>query len=136
MDSEERARKEHERVMRAREKLKFRVYAAVRDAVLATDLFRAHSQLYEPDIVVNIYPRWVDVTTVLTEVQVRLLPVAGRTRVLHRFAEQLRAAIAGAAKGLELEFTEDPARWGGSQPVLLVDIPTGYRAVLLRSAPE
>lgn len=136
MDPEERARKEHERVMKAREKLKFRVYAAARSAVLATEFFRSHSELYEPEIVVNVYAPYVDVNASLTEGQVRLLPVSGRARELNRFVEELRAGLEKAATSIGLEFTEDPSRYGGSQAVMLVDVPCGLHAILLRRGPE
>jgi hypothetical protein len=122
--------------MKSRDRLKFRVYAAVRGVVLGTELFRSHSELYEPDIAVNVYPSLIDVTTSLTEGQVRLLPVRGRLRELSHFAEELRKGLEAAAPGLQLEFTTDPARLGGSQPLMLVDVPSGYRAVLIRREPE
>lgn len=132
MDSPEQARREHERIMKARERLRFRVFAAVRDVAFQTELFRSHPEFYEPDIFVNVYSHWVDANTALNEGQVRLLPVHGRSRDLTRYAEQLRAGIEKAAPALQLEFTTDPARFGGSQPVMLADIPIGYRAVLVR----
>lgn len=135
-DPEEQARREHERVMRARERFKYRVYAAARGVALGTELFRSHSELYEPEIVVNVYSHVIDVTASLTEGQVRLLPVHGRAQELRRFAEELRAGFEKVAPSLNLEFTADPARFGGSQPVLLVDAPIGYRAVLARKGPE
>lgn len=136
MDPVERARREQERVIKARERLKFRVYAAVREVALGTELFRAHFQLHEPEIVVNVYARFVDVNTSLNEAQLRLLPIPSRSRELSRFAEELRAGIENAATELHLEFTRDPAQFGGSEPVMLVDVPCGYRAVLLRPEPE
>ncbi len=135
-DPEETARREHERVMKARERFKFRVYAAARGVVLGTELFRSHSELYEPEIVVTIHSHVVDVTAVLTEGQVRLLPVHGRSRELRRFADELRAGFEKVAPSLDLEFAADPARFGGSQPVQLIDVPIGYRAVLVRKGPE
>lgn len=122
--------------MKARERLRFRVYAAVRNAVLATELFRSHSELYEPEIVVNVYAQFIDVNASLNEGQVRLLPVRGRSRELIRFAEELRTGFERIAANLHLEFTTDPARFGGSQPVMLVDVPSGYHAVLLRREGE
>jgi hypothetical protein len=136
MDPAERARREHERVMKARERLKFRVYAAVRGVVLGTELFRTHSELYEPDVVVSVYSEYIDVNASRNEGQVRLLPVNERSRILTRFAEELRDGIAKSAAPLKLEFTTDSARYGRSQPVMLVDVPSGYRAVLLRKEPE
>jgi len=136
VDLEERARREQERVIRGRERLKFRVYAAVRDVVLGTELFRSHFELHEPDIFVNVYAQYVDVHTSLNEGQMHLLPVNGRSRDLNRFAEELRTGIGRVATELHLEFTTDPARFGGSEPVMLVDVPCGYRAVLLRSLRE
>jgi hypothetical protein len=133
VDPEERARREQERVIRVRERLKFRVYAAVRDVVLGTELFRSHFELHEPDIVVNVYPQFVDVHTSLNEGQLHLLPAKGRSRELNRFAEELRIGMEKIAANLHVEFTTDPARFGGSEPVMLVDVPSGYRAVLLRS---
>jgi hypothetical protein len=135
-DTEERARREHERIMKARERLKFRVYAAVRGVVLGTELFRSHSELYEPEIIVNVYAQFVDANASLNEGQVRLLPVRGRTGYLNRFAEEMRNGIEKIAPSLHLELTTDPARFGGSQPVMLVDVPCGYRAVLIRREPE
>ncbi|MGD0250819.1 MAG: hypothetical protein ABSB97_08065 [Thermoplasmata archaeon] len=136
MDPEERARREQEQVLKDRERLRFRVYSAVRDVTLGTDLFRSHFQLHEPEIVVNVYARFVDVNTSLNEAQLRLLPARGRPRNLNRFAEELRAGAERVAADLHLEFTTDPARFGGSDAVMLVGVPVGYRAVLLRSQPE
>lgn len=136
MDPEEQARREQERVIKGRERLKFRVYSAVRDVVLGSELFRAHFELHEPDIFVNVYAQFVDVHTSLNEGQLRLLPARGRSRDLHRFAGELRTGIERIAAGLQLEFTADPARFGGSEPVMLVDVPCGYRAVLLRPPRE
>jgi len=132
VDSEEQARREHERAIKAREREKFQVFAAVRGVVFSTELFRTHPEFYEPDIFVNVYPQFVDVNTSLNEGQVRLLPVVGRSRDLNRFADQLRVGIEKATPSLHLDFTADPARFGGSQPVMLLDVPIGYRAVLLR----
>ena len=136
MDPEERARKEQERVVRDRERLKFRAYAACREVGLASELFRSHFQLHEPEITVNVYPRYVDVNVCLNDAQLRLLPARGRSKELHRFAGELRAGLEKVAADLNLEFTVDPARFGGSEPVTLVDVPIGYRAVLLRPGPE
>jgi hypothetical protein len=136
VDSEERARREQERVIRGRERLRFRVYTAVRDVVLGTELFRSHFELHEPEIFVNVYAQFVDVNTSLNEAQLHLLPARGRTRDLNRFAEELRTGLERIATTLHLEFTGDPARFGGSGPVMLVDVPCGYRAVLLRSERE
>jgi hypothetical protein len=136
VDPEERARREQDRVIRSRERLKFRVYSTVRDLVLGTDLFRSHFQLHEPDIIVNVYRHYVDVVTSLNEAQFHVLPVRTRSRELNRFAEQLRVGMEKIATDLDLTFTSDVARFGGSEPVMLVDVPSGYRAVLLRSGAE
>ena len=133
VDVEEKARREQERLIRERERLRFRVYAAARGVVLGTELFRSNFQLHEPEIVVCVYPRYVDVNASLTEGQLRLLPATGRSRDLRRFAEELRVGLEKAAVQLELQLTSDPSRWGGSEPVALGDAPCGYRAVLLRS---
>ena len=132
MDPEERARREQERVIKSRERLRFRVYAAVRDVALGTELFRSHFELHEPEILVNVYVRFVDVNISLNEGQLHLLPAKGRSRDLNRFAEELRAGFGRIAADLHLEFTTDPSRFGGSEPVMLTDVPCGYRAVLLR----
>ncbi len=136
MDPEERARREQDRVIRSRERLKFRVFSAVRDLVLATDLFRSHFQLHEPDIIVNVYRQYVDVVTALNEAQLHVLPVRNRSRELYRFAEQLRTGMERIATGLDLTLNDEPSRFGGSEPVMLVDVPSGYRAVLVRSGNE
>jgi hypothetical protein len=136
VDPEERARREQERVIKDRERVKFRVYSAVRDVVLGTELFRSHFELHEPDISVNVYAQFVDVNTSLNEGQLHLLPASGRSRALNRFAEELRIGIERIAANLHLEFTTDPARFGGSERVMLVEVPCGYRAVLLRSERE
>jgi hypothetical protein len=133
VDVEDRARKEQERIIRDRERLKFRVYAAARGVVLDTELFRSNFQLHEPEIVINVYPQHVDLNASLNEGQLRLLPARGRARDLRRFAEELRIGLEKLAAPLQLELTADPARWGGSAPVMLGDVPCGYRAVLLRS---
>ncbi|HTT72783.1 MAG TPA: hypothetical protein VMG99_01345 [Thermoplasmata archaeon] len=136
MEAEERGRREQDRILRDRERLKFRVYSATRDLVLGTELFRSNFQLHEPEIAVNVYSGYVDVNASLSEVQLRLLPPKGRSRHLAHFAEELRAGLERLAVRLHLELTVDPARWGGSEPVTLGDGPCGYRAVLLRSGPE
>lgn len=136
MDPEERACRAQETVLKGRERLKFRVYAAVREVVLGTELFRSHFELHEPDVFVNVYARLVDVNVSLNEAQLHLLPVSGRSRDLHRFAEEVRTGMERIAAKLHLEFTTDRARFGGSEPVMLVDVPCGYRAVLLRSERE
>lgn len=136
MESGERSKREHERVLRTRERLRFRVYAAVRGVVLGTELFRTHPSLFEPDVVINVYPHLVDVQTSLNEGQLRLVPANRRSVELNRFAEELRAGMEKVATDLDLEFTSAATHFGGSQPVMLVDVPTGYRAVLLRRDPE
>jgi hypothetical protein len=136
MDPAQAARREQERVMKARERLRFRVFTAVRDVMLGTDLFRSNFQLHEPEIVVNAYAPYFDVNASLNEAQLQLLPVDNRSRDLNHFAEQLRRGIQKIATDLRLEFATDSARFGGSTPVMLVDVPIGYRAVLLRSGPE
>jgi len=132
----EKARREHERVLRARERLRFRVYAAVRGVVLGTELFRTHPSLFEPDVVINVYPHLVDVQTSLNEGQLRLIAANRRSVELNRFAGELKAGLERVAAELDLEFTSTAAHFGGSQPVMLVDVPTGYRAVLLRRGQE
>lgn len=136
MDPAEGARREQERLMKARERLRFQVYTAVRDVMLGTELFRSNFQLHEPEISVSAYASFIDVNASLNEAQLHLLPVESRSRDLNRFAEELRRGIEGIATNLRLEFTTDPARFGGSEPVLLSDVPIGYRAVLLRSGRE
>ncbi|HYA58698.1 MAG TPA: hypothetical protein VEH57_09630 [Thermoplasmata archaeon] len=118
--------------MRAREKLKFRVYAAVRGLVLSTELFRSRPDFFEPDVFIYVYPQFVDVNTSLNEGQVHLLPAEGRSAALHRFAGELRNGFARIAGEVGLEFTPDSPRFGGSHPVLLLDVPIGYHAVLVR----
>ncbi len=118
--------------MKLRERLRFRVFAAVREAAFQTELFRSHPEFYEPDIFVNVYAHWVDAHTALNEGQVHLLPLRGRAGDLSRYVDQLRAGIEQRAPALQLEFTADPARFGGSQAVMLADVPIGYRAVFLR----
>jgi len=122
--------------MKARERLRFRVFTAVRDLMLSTDLFRSNFQLHEPDIAVSAYAPFIDVNASLNEAQLQLLPVESRSVDLARFAEQLRRGFEKIATNLHLEFTTDPGRFGGSGPVMLIDVPIGYRAVLLRSEPE
>jgi len=136
VDEENRAKKEQLRVIKLRDRVKCRVYSAVRDVGLRTELFRTHAELHEPDISVNVYPRYVDLNICLTEGQLYLLSAAGRSRELTHFAEELRTGIARVAPNLHLEFTADPAQYGGSEPVMLTDVPYGFRAVLLRSEPE
>jgi hypothetical protein len=136
VDPEERTRKEQERVIKGRERLKFRVFAAVRDVVLGTQLFRSNFQLHEPDICVNVYAEYVDVNTTLNEGQLRLLPTNGRSRDLNLFAEELQSGIGRVAGPLHLQLTLDTARYGGSEPVRLLEASCGYRAVLLRSETE
>jgi hypothetical protein len=118
--------------MKARERLRFRVYSAVREVMLGTELFRSNFQLHEPDFVVSAYATFVDVNASLNEGQLQLIPVDNRSRDLHRFEEQLRRGIEKIASNLGLEFTTDSVGIGRSGPVMLVDVPIGYRAVLLR----
>jgi hypothetical protein len=122
--------------MKSRERLRFRVYSAVREVMLGTELFRSNFQLHEPDFVVSAYAAFIDVNASLNEGQLQLIPVNNRSRELNRFAEELRQGIEKIASNLGLEFTTDPTRFGGSGPVMLLDVPIGYRAVLLRSASE
>ena len=122
--------------MKDLERLKFRAYAASREVALASELFRSHFQLHEPEITVNVYARYVDVNVGLNDAQLRLLPARGRSRELHRFAEELRAGLEKVAAGLALEFTVDPSHFGGSGPIDLEDAPIGYRAVFRRPVPE
>jgi hypothetical protein len=136
VDPEEQARREQERVIKSRERLKFRVYAAVRGVVLGTELFRAHPQLFEPDIFVNVYAHSVDVNTSLNEGQLRLLPVHGRSRALNRFAKELRGGIEKVSADLHLDLSTAPGPFGSSEPVMLVDVPCGYHVVLLRTERE
>jgi hypothetical protein len=136
VDEEERARREQVRLIREREQLRFRVYSAARGMVLGTTLFQSNFQLHEPEIVVNVYSQYVDVNASLNEGQLRLLPTKDRSRDLHRFADELRVGLEKLADQLQLELTADPARWGGSEPVTLGNVPCGYRAVLLRSHRE
>lgn len=136
MDEELQHRKEQIRVLRDRERLRFRVFAAVRDVALGTELFRSHAEIHEPEVTVTVFPQAVDVTTSLTERQLHVLREKVRTGDLRRFADELRAGIGAGAGKLNLELSTDPARLGGSQPVLLAGVPSGYRAVLLRRDPE
>jgi hypothetical protein len=136
VDPEEKAGRARERALTARERLRFRVYSAVRDVVLGTELFRSHPELHEPEIFVNVYAQLVDVNACLSEGQLRLLREKTGAKGLSRFAEELRIGIGEAAAGLRLEFTTNPVQFGGSQPVILLDTASGYRAVLLRPEPE
>ncbi len=122
--------------MKVRERLKFRVFTAVRDVMLGADLFRSNFQLHEPEISVSAYAGYLDVNASLNEAQLRLVPVDSRSSDLNRFAGQLQQGFEKLAANLHLEFTTDPARFGGSWPVMLADVPIGYRAVLLRSEIE
>ena len=128
-------RRDEERVLKAREQLRFRLYAAVREVALGTELFRANFQLHEPEISISVYAHHVDVNASLSESQLRLVPIDGRPRVLNRFAEQLRNGMERAATTLELKLSEQPGRFGASEPVLVGEVPVGYHAVLLRSSP-
>lgn len=130
------ARRDDERVLRIREQLRFRVYAAVRDVALGTELFRSNFQLHEPEISINVYSHHVDVNASLSEAQLRLVPVTGRPRALSQFATELRDGIEKVATTLQLEFTVDRAKFGGSEPVAVGEVPVGFRAVLLRSNPD
>jgi hypothetical protein len=136
VDSEIGHRKEQIRVLRDRERLRFRVFAAVRDVALGTELFRTHAEIHEPEVTVNVLGHVVDVTTALTERQLHVLREKVRAEDLRRFADELRAGIEAGAAKLNLEFSTDPARHGGSQPVLLAGVPSGYRAVLVRRDAE
>ena len=122
--------------MKARERLRFRVYSAVRDVMLGSELFRSNFQLHEPDFVVSAYAGFIDVNASLNQAQLQLIQGETRSQDLHRLAADLRRGIEKAARALDLEFTTDPSHFGGSAPIMLVDVPIGYRAVLLRSGNE
>lgn len=122
--------------MKARERLRFRVYSAVRDVMLGSELFRSNFQLHEPDFVVSAYPTFLDVNASLNEAQLQLIPVENRPRDLNRFSVELHRGIEKVAGALGLELTTDPTLYGGSGPVMLIDVPIGYRAVLLRRESE
>jgi hypothetical protein len=122
--------------LKVRERLRFRVYTGVRDIMLGADLFRSNFQLHEPEITVSAYAPYLDVNACLNEAQLRLIPVESRSSDLGRFTEQLRLGIEKLATDLHLVFTTDSARFGGSWPVMLSDVPIGYRAVLLRLESE
>jgi len=126
-------RREDERTLRAWEQLRFRVYSAARDIALGTQLFRTNFQLHEPEITVNVYARFVDLNVSLNGAQFHLIPLEGRSRDLDLFAQELEGGIRRVAATLELDFTTDPAQFGGSGPIRLVTVPIGYRAVLLRT---
>ncbi len=128
-------RRDEERVLKAREQLRFRLYAAIRDVALGTELFRANFQLHEPEISISVYSHHVDVNASLSESQLRLVATDGRPRVLTRFAEQLRSGMERAAITLQLELSEQPGRFGVSEPILVGEVPVGYHAVLLRPSP-
>jgi hypothetical protein len=136
MDPAQSARREQERVMKARERLRFRVYSAVRDVMLGSDLFRSNFQLHEPDLVVSAYAAFLDVNASLNEGQLQLIPVENRPRILSQFAEELHRGIERVARNLGLELALDSSQFGGSGPILLVNVPIGYRAVLLRRESE
>jgi len=136
VDTAERARREQDRAIRERERLRFRVYAATRDLALGTALFRSHFEFHEPEVVVNVYPRFVDVNVALNEGQLRLLPGADRPRDLKQFAEELREGFGRMAACLHLELTTEPSRFGGAEPIMLLDVSIGYHAVLLRRESE
>jgi len=128
--------KDHDRTMRTRERLKFRVYAAVRELVMNSDLYRSRPDFFEPDIVINVYPDCVDVSTALNEGQVHLLPAEGRAVALVRFLEELRNGMQRVALSLGLELSPEGSHHGGTRPVMLLDVPIGYRAILLRKDRE
>jgi len=116
--------------MRDRERLKFRLYAAVRDLTLGSELFRTHYELHEPEVTVGVYEQFVDVSVALTEGQLRLLPAAGRSRDMGRFAEELKVGLSKVAVGLGLDPPAGADPLGLSGPVDLVGVPIGYRAIL------
>jgi hypothetical protein len=136
MDPEERAQRARERVSSARERLKFKVYSSFRDVVLRTDLFREHFELHEPDISVNVYAQFVDASTCLNEAQFRLLRGSVPPIGLRRYAEQLQLGVGKLATDLHLEPATGPGPLGASGPVMLADVPIGYRAILLRPEPD
>ena len=125
-----------ERILRARDRVRFRVYAGVRDAMLRSELFRSLPQLHEPEVVVNVSGPWVDVTAALNEGQFHLLVANGRTPDLPRFAEELQRGIESTARELGLTLSTDRARFGGSFAVMLGALPIGFRAALLRPDAE
>ncbi len=129
-------RRDDERVLRSREQLRFKVFSAVRDVALGTRLFRANFQLHEPEITVNVYPRFVHLDIALNEAQLHLLPLDTRPRDLTLFANELQQGIGKVAAGLKLELTVDPSKFGGSEPILAGSSLVGFRAVLLRPDSE
>lgn len=124
--------KEEERVLRAREKLRFRLFAAVREMMLATELFRTHYELHEPEVVVSVFADDVDIVAVLNESQIRLLKGRVGLGELTRFAADVRRGLARCATEAGLEARSD--RHGREEPALvaLVDAPIGCHAVLGR----
>jgi hypothetical protein len=133
MDAQERARMKHDRLMKARQRLQNRVLTSVRNIVLGTALFRSHPELHDPDVSVTVYAQFVLVTTSLNGGQLEILPVDGRARDLNEFAEQLREGLETLAADLHLPMVQDPGSpLGRSGPIMVLDTPSGYQAVLLR----
>ena len=122
--------------MKLRERLRFRLYAAVRDLALGTELFRVHYALHEPEVQVGVYPQFADVSTVLTEGQLRLLPGEGRGRELPKYAAELAVGFARVGQELGLDLLPNPSSLELSGPVRLADVPIGYRAIFRRTGPE
>ena len=122
--------------MKLRERLRFRLYAAVRDLALGTELFRVHYSLHEPEVLVSVYAQFAEVSTTLTENQLRLLPGEGRARELPRFAAELEAGFTRIAGDLGLELLPNPNALELSGRVQLAGVPIGYRAIFGRLGAE
>ena len=125
-----------ERVLAARERLRFRVFSAARDVALGTRLFRLNFQLHEPEISVNVYSRHVDVNVCLNEAQLRLLPKTERSRELEHFTRELQSGIERLAASVQLVFTLEKPQFGGSEAIMAGENAIGYHAVLLRPNPD
>jgi len=124
--------REVERVLRERERLRFRVYAATREAVLATELFRSHAQLHEPEIATNVYPGAVEVVTTLSEGQLRLLRADADASAFSRFVEDVRSRLESRGDALGLRSVAEAPGFGRSEAVRAAGVPCGYRALFLR----
>lgn len=137
MDPEEQARRDNERVVNSRERLRARVDAKVREFVLGSALFRAHPELGQPDVFVHVYSQFVHVVTSLNGAQLSILPIHGRTRDLNHFAEELRERFERLATDLHMTLVTEPGGpFGKSTPVMVIDTPSGYWAVLSRPHPD
>lgn len=136
VDPTEQFRRGHERQQDASRRLKERVERLSRECVKGTTLFREHPELREPDVFVTVTAQHVHINSSLNRGQLEILPLTGRTAALMQFGEELRVGFERIAADLHLPIVTEPGGpFGQSQLIFIVDVPSGYQAVLKRQDP-